>query len=128
MHVDLILMLLLELSERLGHVGPCFLAVLCCDCLLLYVMREERLDVRMLVKYFQEGSSVSGVDIFWWLAVAKPSYVGVEVSLSPFEGKVRFRILRKSGGKNGQDGGVPVQAGAHEVEEDCFDLSFVAAG
>ena len=86
------------------------------------------LDVCMLVKYVEEGSSMSDVNVFWWLAVAESSCVGVEVSLSPFEGELGFRVLRKSGGKNGQDGGVPVQAGAHEVEEDCLDFSFTAGG
>ena len=82
----------------------------------------------MLVKNVEEGSSVSGVNVFWWLAIAGPSCVGVEVGLSPFEGEVGFRILGKSRGENGQDAGVPVQAGAHEVEENCLDLSFAAVG
>ena len=71
---------------------------------------------------------MSGVNIFWWLAVAGPSCVGVEIRLSPFEREVGFRILGKGGGENGQDAGVPVQAGAHEVEEDCLDLWFGGSG
>ncbi len=59
----------------------------------------------MLVKYVKEGSSLSGVNVFRWLAVARPSCVGVEIGLPPFEGKVGFRILRKSGGKNRRDTG-----------------------
>ena len=128
MHVDLPSPLLLELPERLGHVGPRFLAVPCRDRLLLYVLREERFGVWMLVEYFEEGSSVRDVDIFRWLAVVEPSGVGVEVGLSPFEGEVGLRSWGKSGGKNGQDAGVPVQAGAHEVEEDGLDWSFTAGG
>lgn len=62
------------------------------------------------------------------LVARRPSCVSVEVGLSPFEGELGFRILRKGGGKSGQDAGVPVQAGAHEVEEDCLDLSFAADG
>jgi hypothetical protein len=82
----------------------------------------------MLVKNIEEGSFVSGVNIFWWLAVAGPCCVGIEVGLPPFEGELGFGVLGKSGGKNRQDAGVLVQAGAYEVEEDCLDLSFAAGG
>ena len=71
---------------------------------------------------------MSGVNVFWWLAVAGSSCVGVKVGLSPFQGKVGFRILGKGEGKNRHNAGVPVKAGAHEVEEDCLDLSFAAGG
>lgn len=100
MHLPSIL--LFELPERLGYVGPRFLAVPYCDCPFLYVLCQDRFDVRMLVKYVGVGLSVI---VFWWLALAGPSCVGVEPDLSPFKGTVGFRILRKSGGKNEQDAG-----------------------
>lgn len=56
----------------------------------------------MLVKHVGVGLSVI---VFWWLALAGPSCVGVEPDLSPFKGTVGFRTLRKSGGKNEQDAG-----------------------
>lgn len=62
----------------------------------------------MLVKDGEEGAAVSGVNIFWWLAIAQPRCVHVEVGLSPFEGQGGFRFLGEGGGENGEDTGVPV--------------------
>ena len=52
--------------------------------------REEKFDFWMLVKNIEEGSSVSGVNIFWWLVVA-----GSSCRFAAIRGRTRISHLGK---------------------------------
>lgn len=92
------------------------------------VVVEEVLIVVILLEEFLERCSKGSVYVFWWLAGLLPCAVGIEISLSPFKGHFGadwgFDGLRE----DVEDAGVPVETGAHEIEEDGFDASIRHCG